>query len=499
MALVYLAGNSKSTKIRRATLEGKTHVVVPTVMMVSGVVPGSEGALYYPPEEMRKGPQAWNNKPAVVYHPEKNGKPSTAADPVVLNTQKVGVVLNAKFTEKDGKARWTADVWINEELGKQYMPDVMAKLDKGEAVEVSTGLYTENEAKEGKYNGRQYKAIARNYVPDHLAILPTGKGACSVTDGAGLLQNAAGGKCPKCGGGMSCRVCDKEKAPTANAISYTKLFQKVNKTLDERFGMYNAFVEDVYPDFLIYSKRQEGGERKLFKLGYKVDKRKGAADQVSLTGDPEQVERITEYRTPDGKFVGNSLYAGVLPQETAVDKTKLIAAIIANSNGQLDENDRAWLEGKSMEFLNSLPHEAKAAPAVVQIPAVVPPVETPVANAAKVPTFNELLQAADPDTREMVAEGINAARAERAKLTAVVVANARADYTDEELKGMSLKDLRRVAKYVGPKDAPAGPPAPTLPVANWAGAAGYVPPVANGGNALPVLTLPAGTKPVKAS
>jgi len=509
--LLYLTANTKAGAVRRDVLEGKTHVVVPTVMMVSGVVPGSQGALYYPPSEMKKGMEAWNNKPAVVYHPEKNGKPTTAADPTVLNTQKVGVVLNAKYGVKNGKARWTADVWINEELGKQYMPEVMTKLDKGEPVEVSTGLYTENEVTEGEDAGKKYKAIARNYVPDHLAILPTGKGACSVADGAGLLQNAKAGCCSDCGEEMYCPSCAKKKTPTANAMSFGRLFSKISATLDNRLGKYNAFVEDVYPSFVVYSKRDDAGERKLFKQDYKLDKRKGDSDQVTLAGDPIRVDRITEYRTTDGKFVGNSLYAGNFPEETTMDKNALITKLIANSGGQLDEADRDWLAKKTPEWLKSLPGGPAAFAELTGAANPLPAAPAPVANATpvKIPTFNELLEAADPDTREMVAEGIASARAERSRLTAVVVANARQDYTDEELRTMGLKDLRRIAKFVGPKEQPTAPhfPVPSIPVANWAGAGGAVPPAATpaaAGNpaapaaSLPTLSLPASTKPVKA-
>ena len=41
----------------------------------------------------------------------------------------------------------------------------------------------------GDWNGKAYVGIARNYRPDHLAILPDMKGACSIADGAGLCRN----------------------------------------------------------------------------------------------------------------------------------------------------------------------------------------------------------------------------------------------------------------------------------------------------------------------
>src|SRR4051812_6649298 len=115
-------------------LEGRMHVVVNTVMMTSGVVPGSNGPLLYLPEDMKKRPQAWDNRPIVVYHPQKNGQPSSAADPTVLNRQKVGVVLNSHFTDKNGKPRWKSESWIDEERAKKLIPEVLEKITKGEVV-----------------------------------------------------------------------------------------------------------------------------------------------------------------------------------------------------------------------------------------------------------------------------------------------------------------------------------------------------------------------------
>ena len=55
-------------------------------------------------------------------------------------------------------------------------------------MEVSTGLFTENVQANGVFGGKAYHAIATNYRPDHLAILPDQIGACSIEDGAGLLR-----------------------------------------------------------------------------------------------------------------------------------------------------------------------------------------------------------------------------------------------------------------------------------------------------------------------
>ena len=55
-------------------------------------------------------------------------------------------------------------------------------------MEVSTGLFTENEEVHGEFRGKPYIAVARNYRPDHLAWLPDQIGACSLAAGCGTLK-----------------------------------------------------------------------------------------------------------------------------------------------------------------------------------------------------------------------------------------------------------------------------------------------------------------------
>lgn len=493
MTIEMMTANMNGGKTRRSMLEGREHIVVPTVMMTSGVVPGSSGPLLYEAAEMKKNPQAWNNRPIVVYHPvNKEGTPTTAADPTVLNTQKVGVVLNSQYTDKNGKPRWKSESWIDVARAKQLIPDVLEKIEKGEVIEVSTGLYTENEEKEGTHNGKKYKAIAKNFVPDHLAILPTGKGACSTADGAGLNANAAKAmKCSSCGGDLCCPGCDKGKQPVANAMSFQKIFQTIQKGLDEKYGPYRVMVQDVYPSFVVYGKRDDNGNRKLFKQDYKVDNRKGESTKVSFSGDSVPVEQITEYRTTDGKFVGNLLYGGNTPKESDMDKNQLVTAIITNSKGELAEADREWLLAKSEQWLKQLPYGTPAAVNPVQPPA-------PVANAQPVakPTFQELLASADQATQEAIQEAMSAREVERGKLIQTITANSNNTFTTEQLGQFKLPELRALAKIA----APVVPQQTGFnqPVANWAGAAGFTPPVANGAPAeAPTLPTPPSTRPVK--
>ncbi len=173
---------------RRTVLRGREQIIVPMTMIVPGVLNGSKGPLYYPPDEIAKTADAWNGMPLVVYHPQSNGQHVSARTPAILEKQQVGRVFNATITE-DGKLK--ADGWFDVENTRHIDDRVLTSLLQSKPIELSTGLFTDNEPAENdaNYDGQPYSFVARNYRPDHLAILPDQKGACSLSDGCGVLVN----------------------------------------------------------------------------------------------------------------------------------------------------------------------------------------------------------------------------------------------------------------------------------------------------------------------
>ncbi len=173
-------------KTRREKLNGREHIVAPLSLIVPGVLNGSQGPLYYPQEEINKNPSAWNHIPIVLGHPALNGSHVSARDPDILNATGIGVVMRA---EANGKL--IAEGWFDVETTRRIDNRILQSLEEGKPIELSTGLFTKNEPAEdgATFNGTSYSATARNYQPDHLAILPDTTGACSVDDGCGVLVN----------------------------------------------------------------------------------------------------------------------------------------------------------------------------------------------------------------------------------------------------------------------------------------------------------------------
>jgi len=170
--------------VRHDWMEGREYLVAPMVMIVEGVLNGSGGPLLYPKEELAKYPASWNHKPVVVYHPQINGVGVSACDPDILTNHKIGYIMNTRF--EDGKLK--AEAWLDRDRIDNVDPRIADAIERQTMMEVSTGLFVDVEPAEGEFRGKQYVGIARNYRPDHLALLPDKRGACSIEDGAGFLR-----------------------------------------------------------------------------------------------------------------------------------------------------------------------------------------------------------------------------------------------------------------------------------------------------------------------
>ncbi|MBM4069113.1 MAG: DUF2213 domain-containing protein [Planctomycetes bacterium] len=203
-----LQGNRAGSQ--RRTVDGRDYIVAPlTLLMADTVLPGSQGALFYPASEVGRAVRGWEGKPLTNGHPTRNGKMRGAAD-----EDAIGSITNVKFRN----GRLTADAWFDVEKTQASDSDlftnILENLERGERIELSTGLFTDNEEKPGRTaDGKTFSAIARNHRPDHVAILDSDKGACSLQDGCGVFARNAhnckcGSHCGRCGGSANVATDD---------------------------------------------------------------------------------------------------------------------------------------------------------------------------------------------------------------------------------------------------------------------------------------------------
>lgn len=174
----------------RRTLDGREYLVSPITILPpgGGVMNGSKGPLYYSDPVCKSQPGAWNDVPITGRHPvAANGKHISATDPTVVN-QKIGFLANDHV--KDGRRRVYG--WLDVENAREYDrregTSILADWESGRLQEVSTGLITQDSpAQNGaSHNGRAYAWTVTGWTPDHLAVLPDQRGACSIADGCGV-------------------------------------------------------------------------------------------------------------------------------------------------------------------------------------------------------------------------------------------------------------------------------------------------------------------------
>lgn len=175
----FLSANQRGTP-RQVEFDGRPHLVVPMRMIVSGVLPGSDGPLYYPTSELERSAARWNAVPVTVGHPR-------GPDGALISAQSPGVpVIGRVFSANFRAGGLEAEAWLDIEESNRLAPGLIDRAMRGWQIEISTGLHTRKERRVGVANGRAYDGIARDHQPDHLAVLLNERGACGLVDGCGL-------------------------------------------------------------------------------------------------------------------------------------------------------------------------------------------------------------------------------------------------------------------------------------------------------------------------
>jgi hypothetical protein len=343
--------------IREETLNGRTYVVVPVTMMMEGVHAGSHGALLHTAEELGKMPESWNGIPVTIGHPQVEGKPVSANSPEVLEAWQIGVVFNTIINDLKLKS----EAWLEKDklATNENLNDRIAN---GEIIEVSVGVFSEDELIEGTYHNETYVAVARNLRPDHLAILPNQIGACSIEDGCGIRTNSKnitmdikkalnqlrgyGYLIP------NIMVNSEDEGLQEKLDELRELVRSLNPSVPiDNSYLYHYLIE-VFDGYLIYEK-DTNQTTEYFKRNYQYNV---STKMYEFTSEPVEVEKKVEYETVQTnedtgikrtrKFINNSKKE---EQEMADAKctpcvAKKVNELIANEATSFTENDREWLE-----------------------------------------------------------------------------------------------------------------------------------------------------------
>jgi len=430
-----------SGKVRHDQMEGREFLVAPMVMIVEGVLNGSEGPLLYPEEEMNKFPGVWDHKPVVVYHPVINGRGVSACDPVILTNHKVGVIMNTRFEKgkKEKKGRLVAEAWLEKSRIEAVDERVAEAIENNAMMELSTGLFVDSDDTEGDFDGKHYDQVARNFRPDHLALLPDKIGACSIEDGAGFLRNE-----------MSVESLKEELAKAARNM----------RGVDDDDG-FSLWVIDIFDKNFIFEEKS-----KLYRVDYNVE-----GDQVQLSGVPVEVVRRFEYVVANAadssrKFIDRTFYE----ENSTMNKKAIVNALIAE--GKWTEDDREFLMAQNEDGLKHLQERKVVEPedksedsqddkdkkkkdiktndkkkdeTVVNDDDRKKDDKKKVETPPKPLSLNEYIDAMPVEMQESVRHGMETHEAVRTQLIDKIIAFERNTLTQEELETKSLKDLQAFA------------------------------------------------------
>lgn len=456
-------------KIQTGSLEGRKYMIVPVVMMVEGVHSGSHGPLLHLAEELNKFPACWNGIPVMIYHPQIDGMNVSANSPEILE-QSVGKIFNTHI--EDGKLK--AEAWIDEQKLIAISPITVDYIREGKPLDVSVGVFSDEELGEGVYinehgEEEQYIATARNYRPDHLALLPGQRGACSWMDGCGVRVNSDSNT-----DGVEVVISNinenenmkkdelvltmKQQAMEAllsditdNKQGYQELMMQLQSKLDAMDTEESYHIlEEVYEDTVVYRKRsRESVENGLFQQSYQINE----DGTVSLIDTPIRVRRNVTYVQINSmkRTVFNSNKGETkMVEESKPCCLEKVVELIGNEQTQFTPNDKDWLLTMSAEQLEKLtPVAPKAEETIVD-----PPVQVNMEEYIRkdtLTTFEAFLEIAPDGIKEVMQKGAELYAQHRTELISNIMANAeQGAWTEDELKGFDTTMLEKLNRQFKP-------------------------------------------------
>lgn len=445
---------------RLETLEEKEHIVVPVVMMVEGVHAGSRGPLLHLANEFGHVPASYNGIPVTIHHPQDDeGNYVSANSPDVLKDWSVGRIFNAKLEKKKLKA----EAWVEKAKCQTLSQETLTALESGTILEVSIGVFTDEEETPGTYGAEQYNAVAKNHKPDHLALLPGATGACSVKDGCGIRVNKQF-KTNKDVEVLTAIDVLKEsgyKVPTIQDNSEMGLEQKLDQLRDLVRSLNppyeeNAtsrewnYLKEAYDSYLIYEQEVSNNGKyteKYFKRNYQFNVKDNTAE---FTSEPVQVIKTVEYKAvPVMNSLIRTKFNANKGEQTMSDekctpcvKERVDKLIQAN---KFCEDDRMYLESLEIGRLDKFLEEK-----------AVPQVNTAITKEAALNalksvsmTDEEYLGLLPTETQDKVKYGMTAYEAQKTSMVDRIIANtAEGTWTKEELTAMPIETLTKVSNTI---------------------------------------------------
>ncbi|MCK5603060.1 DUF2213 domain-containing protein [Candidatus Pacearchaeota archaeon] len=417
--------------VREDTLDGKEYYVIPSIAITEGV----HNNILYPSEELAKSPEAWNGIPVTNGHPNIEGTSCSANKPEIVTNFQIGTWYNCEYVAPKLKG----EIWLDKVKCNELNDEIIANLLQNTPTDVSTGLYTDDDIVEGEFGGIKYNYIAKNYRPDHLAILPNDIGACSWEDGAGMARtNKATKKKDEI---KSSKEIKTNFLLKVNELSHNKIYSALNNLIREPFSNDKIYtwISDIYDKYCIYEIDESGEGIKFYKQSYSID----ASDVVSLTGDPIEVIKEVIY-TP--KITTNQSH-----KEIVMEREERVQKLVVNKLTKWEENDKDFLtgldDGQFDKIEASVPVEeevktnseddAKGKPEVKKEEKKVDKKPE-----VKVNSVDDFIKSAPAEMQGVLTSSLKNHNDAKAVIVEKLKANKACKFSDEQLNAKSLEELQ---------------------------------------------------------
>ena len=355
-----LVANLALSKVQKKTLAGRSYLVAPVAMIVEGVFAGNQGPILYEQSDITKSVASWNHKPITVGHPKRGDQFVSGCLPESIEDFGVGMVLNTSWNSRTKKLR--AEAWFDE-TRLDVVPGgsaINAALAKQEPMEVSTGLFVDKEVFSGQYNGKEFTGKARNFRPDHLAVIVNGVGACSLKDGAGLLVNKDA-QVPDVNpqSGENLATTDAEGKLLENRIQEVRESKPliVNEKVKMKRDEILAVLGDDHKDFV--ANLSDGQVEALAKLQRTVTVEVPVANEA-----PKNLDELLASAPADVKAKIEEAFA-----VNTAHRDGLIEQIVANEKNQFSKEELAVLPTATLTKMAVFAVNAAPAPAAGSTPA----------------------------------------------------------------------------------------------------------------------------------
>jgi len=438
---INVKGLTKNVQTRIQFLHNVEYIVAPVNMIVEGVLPGSQGAIFYNADQIKLSEPYWDGVPVTINHPtDNNGNSVSARTPSVLEDYGVGQIYNTFFDTTTNTLK--AEAWINKSILETKFPEVYNMVTSDTFnMEISTGVFLEEQKISGNFAGNSYNTIGLNFHGDHLALLPNDTGACSWVDGCGLRTNKKG---------LKMKINKKEKQFIFNESSFDQIIDQIRRHVySSDSANRDSYLTGVWPSYFIYKtetrmNENQRWESKLWKQSYSNtnDVITIANDAVEVVGEMVYTEVSTGTQTITNKIIGDEM-ANEKP--CCPEKVKSLIGATNNSFTADNEEFLLSLNAKQLESAELLAtnKQTEVKETVVEKEKV----ENATTEKVVFTNMSDFIESAPEDIKIALNALVKADNDKRTTLIDTLVANEDCLFEKDELVAFTTNQLEKLSGF----------------------------------------------------